>query len=75
MDLKKLKVQDLNKKETMPIKFTAFTSLLPGVLPKEKRIASMKCEAFVNTIKKQLRCKDNYLSLNKKRWKYLKEKI
>ncbi len=22
-----------------------------------------------------LRCKDNYVSLNKKRWKYLKEKI
>ena len=24
---------------------------------------------------KFLRCKDNYVSLNKKRWKYLKEKI
>ena len=24
---------------------------------------------------KLLRCKDNYVSLNKKRWKYLKEKI
>ena len=24
---------------------------------------------------KVLRCKDNYVSLNKKRWKYLKEKI
>ena len=26
-------------------------------------------------LKNILRCKDNYVSLNKKRWKYLKEKI
>ena len=28
-----------------------------------------------NQLIKKLRCKDNYVSLNKKRWKYLKEKI
>ncbi|MCB4234405.1 hypothetical protein LDL59_02890 [Kaistella anthropi] len=52
-DLMTLYTKVVTQKETMPIKFTAFTSLLPDVLPKEKRIASMKCEAFVNTIKKQ----------------------
>ncbi len=28
-----------------------------------------------SVLKNKLRCKDNYVSLNKKRWKYLKEKI
>lgn len=30
---------------------------------------------FSGNFKNFLRCKDNYVSLNKKRWKYLKEKI
>lgn len=40
-DLMTLYTKVVTQKETMPIKFTAFTSLLPDVLPKEKRIASM----------------------------------
>ena len=53
-----------------------------GVTPFHKNL-SEKAESFLNksyndfenACKKLLRCKDNYVSLNKKRWKYLKEKI
>ena len=51
---------------------------LEKLLTKTQEKEKSDLELSIEKLKKEkniLRCKDNYVSLNKKRWKYLKEKI